>query len=508
MLLRGCWVLLLLPLLPLLCTPAAGLLSWLGLGAAPQEEVAVVTPQALQPSGPPPVPFEMTLGDERFLAEAERWDPSPLDSCQHQVVAQLRSSCADLSEEEVAKLGVALFNCQASAEGRRTYPCGLDVPLERCTAAMDPDTWTAYHVVSNRARAVCYAARQLEFRRRTERAVAALAAAAASQLEAMRALKEEQAALRELTAESLQRALSGQRELLAQQERLRGSQGQMETSIHSSLEQLAQEKALLATWQHHIAQLVEGITEKMENMSHHLAVQDEGLQEGHRTVLTDLSRAQERAQDVYSKIESHLVLFLAYQNRTARGYDEVVGKLQRMNQSLELALAAVDSLRSQLESWLQHIRAVLSWAGLGPSAASTCILHGAYFLLLALLLAFLQAPALPRAALLLLVISNAAHQLRGAGSLGFPALSALLGLVAAGHRLLAATRCRAAGAPLPALSLGAGQPHCHLTSTPERYEASFSRGGFETCPLRDRLELSYLQERCFKPFIGSSGSQG
>lgn len=42
-------------------------------------------------------------------------------------MARLRSSCADLSEEEVAKLGVALFNCQASAEGRRTYPCTLEM---------------------------------------------------------------------------------------------------------------------------------------------------------------------------------------------------------------------------------------------------------------------------------------------------------------------------------------------------------------------------------------------
>lgn len=54
---------------------------------------------------------------------------------------------------------------------------------------MDPDTWSAYQIVSNRARAVCYAARQLEFRRRTEHAVAALATAASDQLHAAQALK-------------------------------------------------------------------------------------------------------------------------------------------------------------------------------------------------------------------------------------------------------------------------------------------------------------------------------
>lgn len=173
-----------------------------------------------------------------------------------QVVARLCSSCADMAEEEVAKLGVSLFNCQASAEGRRTYPCTagmvrgpagaagsrpslglhggggarctpalcpvlpsplapcrcpprdsslpllcapalyrnparppLPQSLAACTAGMDPDTWNAYHIVSNRARAVCYATRQLQFRRRTEQTVNALVSTAAGQLEAMRMLK-------------------------------------------------------------------------------------------------------------------------------------------------------------------------------------------------------------------------------------------------------------------------------------------------------------------------------
>lgn len=45
---------------------------------------------------------------------------------------RLHSSCADLSEEEeekeeVAKLGVDLVNCLASAKGLRTNPCMPDM---------------------------------------------------------------------------------------------------------------------------------------------------------------------------------------------------------------------------------------------------------------------------------------------------------------------------------------------------------------------------------------------
>lgn len=39
------------------------------------------------------------------------------------VVAQLKATCSGLSEEQLAKLGVALFNCQSEVEGRKTYPC-------------------------------------------------------------------------------------------------------------------------------------------------------------------------------------------------------------------------------------------------------------------------------------------------------------------------------------------------------------------------------------------------
>lgn len=54
---------------------------------------------------------------------------------------------------------------------------------------MDSDTWNAYHIVSNRARSVCYATRQQLFRRRAEHTVNALISTATSQLDAMKDLK-------------------------------------------------------------------------------------------------------------------------------------------------------------------------------------------------------------------------------------------------------------------------------------------------------------------------------
>ncbi|XP_074716633.1 uncharacterized protein LOC141939875 [Strix uralensis] len=111
MLPRSCWV------LQLFCA-TAGFLGWLGLGIPP-EEMGVPPELGAPPEvgNPPHIPLEMTAGDDQFQTEATCWDLSPLDSCHHQVVAWLRSSCANLSEEEEE------VNCQTSAEGHRTYPC-------------------------------------------------------------------------------------------------------------------------------------------------------------------------------------------------------------------------------------------------------------------------------------------------------------------------------------------------------------------------------------------------
>ncbi len=53
---------------------------------------------------------------------------------------------------------------------------------------MDPDTWNAYHVVSNRARAVCYSVRQTEFRIKTEMTINNLAHSAKDNLASLKTL--------------------------------------------------------------------------------------------------------------------------------------------------------------------------------------------------------------------------------------------------------------------------------------------------------------------------------
>ncbi|KAJ8377039.1 hypothetical protein SKAU_G00076190 [Synaphobranchus kaupii] len=289
------------------CGMAGAFFSWMRKGQNHPATFSIPGPDGYTP------PFEMSVADEKFLAEARQMELSPLDSCHYRVVAQLKSTCSSLSEEQLAKLGVVLFNCQSEVEGRRTYPCTEKMTLKECTADMDSDTWNAYHIVSNRARSVCYATRQQHFRRKAEHTVNALISTATSQLEAMQDLKEGQLELKELTVASLEKLLQGHTALQEQQGALQQGQDQLETSISSNLEQLGQEKALIASGQELVAQLIKGITQRMENVSEQLKGQGSDLHDGHKAILDDLAEVRGRAQDIYSKIEHNLSGFLQYQ---------------------------------------------------------------------------------------------------------------------------------------------------------------------------------------------------
>lgn len=119
----------------------------------------------------PTIPYELTSNDEKFLQEATKLIGSPvseLDVCHHRVIMKLRKSCSELNAEQLGKLAVMLLNCQSYSEGRSMFKCTETMSLKDCTQGMDSDTWNAYHLVTNRAKAVCVAIRQDQFRGLTE----------------------------------------------------------------------------------------------------------------------------------------------------------------------------------------------------------------------------------------------------------------------------------------------------------------------------------------------------
>ncbi|XP_045905555.1 protein brambleberry isoform X1 [Micropterus dolomieu] len=474
---------LLISLLACHCPTVSGLFEWLRQTEAPP---------AAAPPPPSVVPallakdaqFEMATADEKFLAEAKQMDISQLDGCHYGVVAQLKASCESLSEEQLAKLGVALFNCQAESEGRQTYPCTMEMTIKECTADMDSDTWNAYHIVSNRARSVCYSTRQQLFRRRAEHTVNALISTATSQLDAMKDLKEGQLELKELTAASLDKLFEGHSALQAQQGKLYEGQEQLEGSLRDNLERLSQEKALIASGQELVAQLIQGITKRMENVSEHLQIQGSEVQDSHNMIVKDLADVRHQAQDIYQKIDHSMSEFLQYQDQTSQYYTDLMNKLERMNSTLGFMLHYLDNMQSRIEERLHMIQGYLGWAGLSLTAMWTCVAHTGYFVLCAVLLTFLRCPGFSRAMLLLTVPLNAVAEVNQQPALDLSGLTLLLLAVSLGHwlvnQLWACFRTRGKpAAPLPLAPCDIVEPQkqtfssCHSyppSSTPQKNE--------------------------------------
>ncbi|XP_037105283.1 protein brambleberry isoform X2 [Syngnathus acus] len=405
-----------------------GLFEWLRQTEHPPAETAPPSADAILAKE---AQFEMSTGDERFLSEAKQMELNPLDSCHHKVVAQLKVSCEGLSEEELAKLGVTLFNCQAQIEGRTTYPCTQHMSIKECTAAMD--TWNAYHIVSNRARAVCYASRQQLFRLRAERTVNMVISTAASQLAAMEDLKDGQLELRELTAASLDRLLKGHGELQTQQVKLHKGQSQMQSDLRDNLQRLAQEKALIASGQELVARLIREITDRMAFVRENVQMQGSQVQDRHRAVVQDLEHIRHQAQDIQQKLDDSVSEFVQYRERTLRYYADVMSKLESTNISLGVVLRFLDETRGHIEQRLDTIRGYLDWAGFSVTAMWTCVTHAGYFLLFAVLQSFLCCPVFSRAALLLTVPLNAAAEVNGQPALDPASLCFLMVTLWLGH---------------------------------------------------------------------------
>ncbi|XP_028260469.1 protein brambleberry isoform X2 [Parambassis ranga] len=509
--------LLMVVLLACQCPAVSGLFEWMRRAESPP---AVAPPPPPAAAAAPALlakdaQFEMVTADEKFLAEAKQMELSALDSCHYRVVARLKSSCESLSEEKIAKLGVMLFNCQAEIEGRPTFLCTEDMTIKECTANMDSDTWNAYHIVSNRARSVCYATRQQLFRRRAEHTVNALISTATSQLDAMKDLKEGQLELKELTAASLDKLLQGHSALQAQQGKLYEGQEHMESSLRDNLQRLSQEKALIASGQELVAQLIQGITKRMENVSEHLQIQGSDVQDNHKAIVKDLADVRHQAQDIYQKIDHSLSEFLQYQDQTSQYYNDLMNKLERMNGTLGVMLHYLDNMQSRVEERLHVIQGYLGWAGLSLTAMWTCMAHTGYFVLCAVLLTFLHCPAFSRAMLLLTVPLNAVAEVNQQPSLDLTSLSVLLLTMSLVHWFVkqlwaclpSGGKMAAAPLPLAPCDIVKPQPEstCHSyppSSTPQKDETdSFMERDGQDSFLSDVCSVMFKSRK--PQYIGS-----
>ena len=125
--------------------------------------------------------------------------------------------------------------------------------------------WNAYHIISNRARSVCYATRQHQFRVQTETAVNHLAHSALEQIQAMDSLAKSQREVHQLAEDSMSTIKKEQEQLLQRQSNLAAKQHLLKNRITDNLEQLAEEKLVIHRGQKELANTTDSIRKQLGN---------------------------------------------------------------------------------------------------------------------------------------------------------------------------------------------------------------------------------------------------
>ncbi|KAI4498882.1 hypothetical protein M0802_006057 [Mischocyttarus mexicanus] len=391
------------------------------------------------------IPYETMTEDEKFLKEAAKLTniqvSSPLETCQHKVIMKIRTSCYDMTEEQLAKLSVNLLNCQSAVEGRKIFPCTEEMSLKQCTTDMDTDTWNAYHLMSNRARAVCYAARSTQFRALTELTVNKLMQTAHSQIKTLISLKESQDRLVDQTSEALSSLSDGNKALLLQQQNLKDFQTTTNKMVTNNLRNLNNEKALIRLGHAQIANMVEDVKEKLDNASKELVKQSAIHGESHKEILDDLTNIRNRANLIWEKIESSTTLILDRHQEAADQYEQMMQKLAHINDTIQFITNITNNMRTEIEQTiyqLDWIRGYIGDTGEQLQKVYRTVLHIIYLLTAMITAAFLNAPFWTRAAIMGIVPLNLCCYLKHGleASLDFISITALIFLITGMHFLM------------------------------------------------------------------------
>ncbi|PNF32494.1 hypothetical protein B7P43_G03867 [Cryptotermes secundus] len=325
-----------------------------------------------------------------------------------QVVMNIRNSCSDLTEEELAKMSVNLLNCQSAVEGRKHFPCTSSMSLRECTSSMDPVVWNTYHLMNNRARAVCYAARNQQFRALSEMTVNKLMDTAHSQLNMMNSLKEGQEKLESLTASTMESVSHGHQSLMDQQEKLRVTQHNIHDFVALNLRELTREKALIASGHRELAKMMDDVRNKLDEASSDLSSQANERRENHKQLLEDLDTILDHVSLICQRIDHSMQEILAWHEAATAQYSSALYKLSQINVTVNFLLDLLDKTRHELDERLGWLTNLMGDTGNQLDHLYSCVLHFLYLIAGMITAAFIRAPTITRVFLLLIAPLNLA----------------------------------------------------------------------------------------------------
>lgn len=350
------------------------------------------------------IPYELSPVDEKFIAEAAKLtgvELSRLDSCQHAVVLKLQTDCDKMNDEMVAKMAVALLNCQSLVEGRKMYPCTSAMSLKDCTTSMDADTWNTYHLMTNRVKAVCYSIRQIHFRGLTEQTINKLMHTSLTQLKSLGDIATKQENLKNLAVETMETLERKNSDLMQQHEDMSKAQMFNQLSLEDNINKLVDEKRLIYESQNDINLLTEQMRLKLQEAIEDMEKQAAERAENHQELVDDLLAIQKQANIIFQRIEESSKLLLQQTEAAQRHYRDTVAQLAAVNETMRAVVALISDSRQALEERLSWLASTVGGANLTLTRLQTISAHLGILFLGMVICAFLSVDVTTR---LLLVI--------------------------------------------------------------------------------------------------------
>ncbi|XP_065080125.1 protein brambleberry-like [Ochlerotatus camptorhynchus] len=357
----------------------------------------------------PAVPYELSESDESFLREASNWigaNLSKLDLCHHRVILKLKNSCERLNAEQIGKLAVMLLNCQSDSEGRKVYHCTEQMTLKDCTKEMDPDTWNAYHLVTNRAKAVCASVRHDQFRGLTELTVNKLMNTAHEQIEMMGQLAENQKELHSVTQEAIEEMSTNNDRIISQQGDIMRLSEAHRAKVESNFRDLVREKALIRAGQQEVAVLLTGLRSRIDDSIKQLEMQSKRSKLNHASLLSDMENLQKSAATIAGKIDETSEHFASHHQAAEEQYKYTLGQLEKINNTVANMLDMIDALQKDFDHKLAWITEKVGGSDYILKKMNTIVIHFCYLIFGMICLSFVGADKFVRVFFILAVPGN------------------------------------------------------------------------------------------------------
>ncbi|KAJ8963728.1 hypothetical protein NQ314_005421 [Rhamnusium bicolor] len=330
-----------------------------------------------------------------------------------QVVLKLKSDCDKMNDEQLAKMAVHLLNCQSFVEGRQIYPCTDEMSIRDCTTSMDSDTWTSYHLMSNRARAVCYMIRQTQFRGLAQHTVNHLMEAARDQLRTLGKIANNQENIKNLAETTYDTLNKGHKSLSKQQQDIQIAQFHGQLAIEDNIHKLIDEKRLIVETHNQLMQMTQNMQDKLGHSLEQLDHQSHESKLNHKELIEDLLKIQEKAQDIFKKIDESSYMLLKQNEDFKSQYESTLKNLQEVNKTVHSLVTLVGGTRMALEERLMWLTNTLGGTDLAIERIYLVLWHSVFMLLAMLSCAFLAARASTRLVVVTLPLFNLAVALHG-----------------------------------------------------------------------------------------------